>query len=83
MGKLGIFIPYTGKNIPIKVTIQAGRNKLGQPTHKFDRHLGFPKPYDFNTVMLFDPVREELAEKLGWKHFIICPVKPTCFSGGI
>jgi hypothetical protein len=70
MGKLSIFIPYTGENIPTKVTIQSGKNNLGQPTHSFDRHLEFPNPYDFNTVMLFDPERDELAEKLGWKQIL-------------
>ena len=71
MGKIGVFIPYTGENIPTRVEIRSGIDHMGQPFHSFNRHLDFPKPFSFNTVMLFDFASQELAERLGPKKMLL------------
>ena len=65
MGKLGFFIPYVGKHIPARVTITAKQNADGQVLHIFNRHLSFPKPFSFNSTMLYDHKKDELAEMMG------------------
>ena len=70
MGKLGIFVPYTGRNVQATVTIQAGYDNEGNPYHTFNRHLKFPKPYNFNTIMAYDTKKDHLVEMLGPGGFL-------------
>lgn len=65
MGKFGFFIPYKGEDIPAVVEITPGYIDGHIPTHAFNRQLHFPRPYAFNTVMLYDPGRGKVAEYLG------------------
>jgi hypothetical protein len=70
MGKFGLFIPYKGEDIPTTVEITPGHAEDNIPTHAFKRKIYFPKPYEFNTVMLYDPERRQLAEMLGPSYFL-------------
>jgi hypothetical protein len=65
IGKLGGFVPYQGEDIASSVRITAGTNAQGEPTHVFERHLEFRKPYDFNSVMLWDGKQDALADIIG------------------
>ena len=56
LGKLGILIPHTAREIPTTLTVAPGRLRNGAPFHEWQRTLAFPTPVHFNTTIVWDVV---------------------------
>ena len=70
--KMGILVSETGKNIPVKLTVRAEREKDKIPVHYWDREFQFKKSRYFNTILPYDFTKKEVGDFIGkWKFVYI------------
>jgi len=65
LGKLGILVPYNGREVPTSVRIVPGLFANGQVYQRWERTLRFEKPVRFNTTFIYDPDLRTVVELVG------------------
>jgi hypothetical protein len=65
LGRAGILIAQTGRDIPTNAIIVAGRDGSGAPYHRFERTLGFKQPAHFVSTTTFDKQAGLLVDHAG------------------
>ncbi len=65
LGWLGILVPRTGYDIPTTLQVVPGILPDGQPYHEWNRTFAFEPPLEFNTRVIYDRERDNLADLVG------------------
>jgi|SRR5579859_896955 len=65
LGKLGILVPYNGREVPTTVRIVPGVYANGRLFHRWERTLRFEKPVRFNTTFIYDSGLRTVVEMVG------------------
>lgn len=65
LGRLGILVPVTGKDIPTTLRVVPGYLPNGQGYHEWNRTFAFTEPIEFNTRVVYDQKQDNLADLVG------------------
>lgn len=65
LGRLGILVPRPGHNIRTTLAVVPGILPDGQPYHEWNRTFAFDPPIEFNTRVIYDTERHNLADLVG------------------
>ncbi|MGH2392930.1 MAG: DUF4166 domain-containing protein, partial [Candidatus Limnocylindria bacterium] len=65
LGRLGVLVPVTGRNVPTRLLVRPGKTAAGQPFHVFDRSFDVDPPVRFRTTIVYDPHIDHLVELVG------------------
>lgn len=70
LGRFGILVPKTGKNIATRLVVIPGYLPSGAPYHEWNRTMLFEPPIHFNTRVVYDERWDNLADQVGTGRFL-------------
>jgi membrane protein len=70
MRRAGGLLAPTGRNVPLKVTITAGREEDGHPFHLWQRRFYFGREHELTTKIVFDPELDAVVERFGPRQML-------------
>jgi hypothetical protein len=70
LGKMGILVPKTGENIPTTLAVIPGFTRDGDAYHEWNRTLAFQNPIEFNTTVIYDRKKQNIADLVGPGKFL-------------
>lgn len=65
LGWMGILVPKVGDAIPTKLVVVPGYLPNGEPYHEWNRTFDFSPPILFNTRVIYDRKKSNLADLVG------------------
>jgi hypothetical protein len=65
LGKSGILVPQTGRNVATTLAVIPGYLADGRPYHEWNRTFAFKKPVRFNTAVIYDTTYQNIADLVG------------------
>lgn len=69
-----ILVPDTGSNVPAEMLVTAGRDRVGQPCHVWQRRFDFGRHQrTFTAAIVYDAERRTVVERLGPRGLVQVP----------
>jgi hypothetical protein len=65
LGRIGILVPQTGREVPTTLTVRPGENAMDGVYHVWDRTFGFARPVRFPTTIIHDREMGEVVDLVG------------------